>query len=113
MGAARVLAHNSCGDLHHTIPRAIRKPRSGKPGKLRKDVAEHPDVVGRRGKPNRWRIPRKKHKEIHKGKGSGGDFNRRWEAELDKLPGEAEVEDVLRIRDALVKEFGLDGYRPW
>ena len=93
-------------DLHHTIPRAIRAPRSGKPGKLPADVANHPDVIGRPGLPNRWSIPRELHTKIHP------RYNRRFEEELRRLREEPKVEDVLRIRDQLVKDFNIERYRP-
>jgi hypothetical protein len=31
---------------------------------------------------------------------------------LAKLPGKPTVKDVLKIRDKLVKEFGINGFRP-
>lgn len=89
-------------EMHHTIPREIRAPRSGKSPLLPREVAEHPDVRGRPGLPNRWSIPRSKHRQIHP------EYNRRFKAELRELKGEITVEDVLRIRDKLVEEFGID-----
>jgi hypothetical protein len=93
-------------DKHHTIPREIRAPRSGKPGKLKPDVANHPDVKGRPGLPNRWDIPRELHQKLHP------QYNRRFEAELAKIKGEPTAEDVIKIRDQLATEFGIEGYRP-
>jgi len=93
-------------DLHHTIPRVIRAPRRGGEGLLPKHVANHPDVVGRPGNPNRWRIPRSVHRDIHP------HYERRFAAELRALGREPEVKDVLRIRDELAKEFDIEAYRP-
>jgi hypothetical protein len=95
-------------EMHHTIPREIRAPRSGKPGMLPDHVANHPDVVGRPGLPNRWAVPKEVHREIHP------RYNRRFEEEVNKIKANREinVKDVLNIRDRLVKEFGIDMYRP-
>lgn len=41
----------------------------------------------------------------------GGYYNERWKQEIDGLARLPTVPDVLRIRDALVVEFGLDQYR--
>ncbi|MCH8806241.1 MAG: hypothetical protein IH986_09160 [Planctomycetes bacterium] len=91
---------------HHTVPRAVLK-------KLRPSVANNPLVRGRKGAPNVWRIPEDLHKDIHRG-AQGGLWNNAWWAELDAVGGEraAEVGDVLRIREKLIRAFGLGEYRP-
>jgi hypothetical protein len=89
---------------HHTVPREILK-------QLPDDVANNPLVRGRAGAPNRWPIPEDVQKAIHKGKG-GGAYNDAFKRELETLRRDPTVEDVLRIRDDLVKRFGLEGYRP-
>jgi RHS repeat-associated protein len=98
----------ACGarDLHHTIPRQIRAPRSGGRGLLPRAVARHPDVVGRPGLPNRWPIPRDLHRRIHPA------YNKKFAEELAKLPGKPTVKDVLRIRDKLAKHFKINRFRP-
>jgi RHS repeat-associated protein len=94
-------------EMHHTIPREIRAPRSGEKSKwLPDDVANHPDVVGRPGLPNRWAIPKELHRSMHP------RYNERFKEELSKLEGKVTVKDVLDIRDRLAKEFKIDGYRP-
>jgi hypothetical protein len=103
---------------HHTIPREIRAPRSGKKGLLPKHLAEDPDIVGRPGNPNRWDVPADEHIDIHRRNRPGGDYNTRWKQELDLL-AEAKKDkskwtkdDILRIRNKLTEEFRLDKYRP-
>jgi hypothetical protein len=51
------------------------------------------------------------HKSIHKGAG-GGAYNETFKAKLKELGRDPTVDDVLSIRDELVKQFGLEGYRP-
>ena len=95
--------------MHHTIPREVRAPRSGKPGHLRPDVATHPDVVGRPGLPNRWEIPKELHKSLHP------KYNRRFIDEINKLKRTESgynAEDIVKIRDRLAEEFGINQYRP-
>lgn len=87
---------------HHTIPREILR-------QLPDDVANA--IRGKRGAPNIWQIPEDLHKAIHGGPG-GGLYNQRWKEELGKLrPEDITPENVLRIRDRLVYEFGIGGYR--
>ena len=93
-------------DLHHTIPREIRAPRSGRPGWLPPHVANHPDVIGRPGLPNRWPIPREVHTKIHP------KYNQRFKEELGRLRDGLTVDKVLQIRDTLVKDFDIEKYRP-
>jgi len=94
-------------DMHHTIPRQIRAPRSGKPSEfLKPNVANHPDVVGRPGLPNRWPIPRELHRRLHP------RYNLDFIEELQKIQGDATVKDVLRIRDELARKHGIERYRP-
>jgi RHS repeat-associated protein len=89
---------------HHTVPREILKQLPG-------DVANNPLVRGRAGAPNRWSIPKDLHESIHRGPG-GGAYNEAFKQRLSELGRNPSVEDVLRIRDDLVKQFGLEGYRP-
>jgi hypothetical protein len=103
---------------HHTIPREIRAPRSGKKGLLPKHLVDDPDIVGRPGNPNRWDVPAGEHIDIHKRNRPGGDYNKRWKDELERLriqkPDEADWTkgDILGIRDRLATEFKIDKYRP-
>jgi RHS repeat-associated protein len=89
---------------HHRVPIEILK-------QLPEDVANNPLVRGRAGAPNRWSIPRDLHESIHRGPG-GGAYNETFKQRLGELGREPTVHDVLRIRDDLVKQFGLEGYRP-
>lgn len=75
------------------------------------DVANNPLVRGRAGAPNRWSIPENLHKQIHQGAG-GGAYNEAFKRRLLDVGGKPTVDDVLRIRNELVKQFGLEGYRP-
>jgi hypothetical protein len=75
------------------------------------DVANDAAVRGIRGAPNRWRIPEELHIAIHHGPG-GGAYNQRWKEELAKLQRPPTVDDIVGIRERLVKEFGLDQYHP-
>ena len=87
---------------HHTVPTEILKKY------LPPDIAN--TVRGKKGAPNIWNIPEEIHKNIHSGPG-GGRYNARWIEELGKLK-EITPEAILEIRDRLVKEFGLDPWRP-
>jgi len=70
------------------------------------------EVRGKKGAPNRWRVPKEFHDDVHHGAG-GGKYNERWKQELGKLlPEEVTAENVRRIRDELVEEFGLGIYKP-
>jgi len=104
--------------LHHTIPREIYNPRSGRPPLLPEHLAIDPDIRGRSGNPNRWRIPADEHIALHKKNRQGGDFNTRWKQEINDLrvrvPDEKKwkKDDILNIRDKLTKEFEIDKYNP-
>ncbi|MBK9259923.1 MAG: hypothetical protein IPM54_08825 [Polyangiaceae bacterium] len=89
---------------HHTVPTEILK-------KLPDDVRKA--VQGKPGAPNRWAIPEDVHKRIHKG-ARGGEYNAEFKKRLDDVKQKKllTAEDVLRIRDELVKLFGLEVYRP-
>jgi RHS repeat-associated protein len=88
---------------HHTIPREILNF-------LPPDVTKL--VRGKKGSPNIWKIPEDIHKWIHKGPG-GGRYNARWLEEIAKLgPGEITPQKIHLIRDLLIEEFGLGGFRP-
>jgi len=91
--------------MHHTVPREILEKY------LPEEVADA--VRGKKGAPNRWPIPEDVHKDIHRGP-RGGMYNERWKEELQAISEtgrKVTVEDVLRIRDQLIKEFGLEMYR--
>jgi hypothetical protein len=88
---------------HHTIPREILKHH------LPADVAKA--VRGKAGAPNRWSIPEDLHKAIHKGPG-GGAYNEAFKQRLGELGRKPTADDVFRIRDDLVEQFGLGAYRP-
>jgi RHS repeat-associated protein len=90
---------------HHTVPREILKKH------LPADVARNPAVRGRAGAPNRWRIPKELHENIHAGPG-GGAYNEEFIRRLQNLNRAPTVDDVVRIRDSLVRQFGLESYRP-
>jgi hypothetical protein len=113
-----ILVHNTCDvDMHHTIPREIRAPRGGGPGWLPEDLANHPDIVGRPGNPNRWPVPRDLHRDIHRPSRPNGSYNERWKEELEDLAGRIDpedwtVDDILDIRRLLTEEFGIDGFAP-
>jgi hypothetical protein len=89
-------------DLHHTIPRQILR-------NLPPEVASNPLVRGRAGAPNRWSIPRELHREIHSGGPNGGRYNQFFR---DHMPRNPTVDDMLRLREDAVREFGLGPYRP-
>ena len=91
-------------DLHHMVPREILR-------QLPEDVANNPLVRGRAGAPNRWPVPRGEHVDIHRGAG-GGAYNQAWKDALRQLGRQPTVDDVLRIRDTLGRQFGLEKYRP-
>jgi dUTPase len=87
---------------HHTIPTEIRK-------KLPPKIRNHPDIIGRKGLPNRKEVEAGEHLGIiHKGY-RGGAYNKRFEEEILKRGGyeSVTVDDILEIRDMLVKEFGI------
>ncbi len=100
---------------HHTVPREVRKSRSTGRSLLPDHLVGHPDIKGRAGNPNRWSIPKSEHVDIHTGV---PDFNQRWKEELADLEQRKPDSttwtptDITGIRDRLVKEFGLEKYRP-
>ena len=88
---------------HHSIPKQIQK-------RLPPAVANHPDVKGRKGNPNKIRIQEGKHKEIHSGPSRGGDYNRRFDEEIQKIEGDYDKvtpQQLNEIRDRLRQEFGF------
>jgi hypothetical protein len=96
---------------HHTVPTAVLE-------KLPAHVRNAGPVRGMAGQKNIWMIPEEIHKYLHGGPGAfggrGGKWNEAWWRELDLLGGvdQAEVDDVVRIREKLVRLFGLEEYRP-
>ncbi len=103
--------------LHHTIPREVYNPRSGKSALLPEHLTNDPDIIGKKGNPNRWAIPADEHIDLHKKNRVGGDYNTRWKQELDKLSKKKNIDDwnkkdILKIRDKLTKEFDIDKYKP-
>jgi hypothetical protein len=75
-------------------------------------------VRGMAGFKNIWKIPEELHKFLHGGPGEyggrGGLWNEAWWKELEKIGGaaKASVEQVVEIRDKLIKMFGLERFRP-
>ena len=101
--------------LHHTIPREIYNPRSGKPALLPEHLATDRDIIGKKGNPNRWAVPADEHIALHKKNRPGGDYNTRWKQEIGKLDPDKSKwtkKDILDIRDKLTKEFEIDKYKP-
>ncbi|GHT14305.1 hypothetical protein FACS1894170_11200 [Planctomycetales bacterium] len=109
-GQTCILVHNSnCTNgsrivKHHTIPREIQA--------LLRD-ANNPtaldrSIIGKKGLPNKIKISEDLHKKIHKGVG-GGDYNEAFKKAIQKSGGYGvvTVEQVLAIRDRLVRRFGL------
>lgn len=88
---------------HHTVPLEILR-------QLPDDVASHPLVRGRAGAPNRWAISEDVHRGIHAGPG-GGAYNQAWFDELANLGRAPTVDDILRLREQITKQFGIDIYR--
>ena len=72
-------------------------------------------MQGKRGKPNRWKVPVDKHKEIHQGYG-GGKYNDRFKEEMDirltDKGADLDAEDFFKIRDDIADEFDISKYRP-
>jgi len=108
-----VLTHNSprCRVKHHTIPSEIQD-------KLPEHLRNDPDIVGRRGLPNKKPVDADKHAyEIHDRTGIsptatgiyGGKYNLRFQEEIMKRGGYESItkQQLLEIRDLLVKEFGI------
>ena len=107
--------------MHHTIPREVRSSRSTGNSLLPEHLRDHPDVVGRRGNPNRWPVPAGEHVGpggIHSRSRPGGDFNTRWKEEVRQLEARKPdrttwtLDDILGMRKRLVEEFGIDRYQP-
>lgn len=106
--------------LHHTIPRQVYNPRSGKAPLLPKHLAEDKDIIGKKGAPNRWAVPADEHRALHSPKSdisikNGGDYNARWQQELALLDPDKDKwtkQDIFDIRDKLTKEFEIDKYKP-
>jgi hypothetical protein len=90
--------------MHHTVPREILQ-------QLPDDVANSPLVRGRAGAPNRWAIPEDVHKAIHQG-GGGGAYNQAWKDALANLGRQPTVDDIVRLREQITKQFGIDVYGP-
>jgi len=86
--------------MHHQTPREILNKH------LPPDVANNPNVRGKRGMPNRREIEVDEHKRIHKGEG-GGLVNELTKKKLEDLGREPTVEDVLRIRNEVNIELGI------
>ncbi|MHB1042917.1 MAG: RHS repeat-associated core domain-containing protein [Eubacteriales bacterium] len=89
---------------HHMVPREIFRKF------LPEEVANNPLIRGKKGAPNKWRIPEDLHEELHRGAG-GGIYNERWKIKLEEIES-ITVDDVLKIRGQLIKEFDLEVYRP-
>jgi len=65
-----------------------------------------------KGCKNIWKIPEELHKLLHGG-ASGGIWNTRWWEEVKKIGLDTiTADDVVRIREMLVSEFGLGVFRP-
>jgi len=92
-------------ELHHIIPREIIAKH------LPEAVAKSPMIIGKKGFPNRWGIPQSLHRGLHRGPG-GGIYNETWKSMLRELGRVPEVEDVLRIREGIIKLFDLERFRP-
>jgi hypothetical protein len=97
--------------LHHSIPKEIQ-------GKLPEHLQNDQDIIGRKGLPNRIPVEAEKHlREVHDKTGInpkesgiyGGKYNKRFHDEIIERGGYKDItkEDILEIRDLLVKEFGL------
>jgi hypothetical protein len=69
-------------------------------------VANDPDVRGKRGNPNIWPMPADVHRDIHPA------YNDRFIEELGRLGNNPCANDIVSIRDSLVKEFGIEKFRP-
>ena len=100
-------------DMHHTIPREIRRSRSTGKSLLPDHLVEHPDIVGRPGLPNRRSTLRDVHRDIHNRNREGGDYNTRFKEmlkELEKMKPDQDswtAKDITNIRDKLLIEFDL------
>ncbi|MHB8985216.1 MAG: hypothetical protein ACYC38_04685 [Eubacteriales bacterium] len=93
---------------HHMVPREIFRKF------LPEEVANNPLIRGKKGAPNKWRIPEDLHEELHRGPG-GGIYNKKWKTELKELElpdNSVTVDDVLRLREQFARDFGLEVYRP-
>lgn len=74
------------------------------------DIANNPLVRGKKGAPNRWRIPEDLHKDIHRG-ARGGPYNKFFREKLLDNPTPT-VDDVLHWLEEAVRRFGLEKFRP-
>ena len=83
---------------HHSIPKEIL-------AKLPPEIANHPDIRGRRGNPNVVDIPTPRHELIHEGPG-GGWYNQRVEELIIEHGGYegASVPDLVKIRQQAMGE---------
>ena len=111
VGSLGTLVHNTC-DLHHTIPKEIQN-------KLPPHLRSDPDIIGRKGLPNRLSVESGHHRKVVHDKTDisskasgifGGAYNKRFHDEILKAAGsykKVTKEQVLRIRDLLVQEFDL------
>jgi hypothetical protein len=87
---------------HHAVPKEVLKA-------LPDDVARA--LKGRCGAPNRWPMPEDLHRAIHRGKG-GGVYNVAFRQRVEGLGRTPTVRDVVRIRDEIVRQFGLEHFQP-
>jgi hypothetical protein len=95
---------------HHTIPKEIQK-------KLPEHLQNDPDIIGRPGLPNRRMVDADHHMNVvHDKRGIstkktgiyGGKYNLRFDEEIKKIGYDIITkQQILDIRDLLVKEFGL------
>jgi len=88
---------------HHTIPKEVQKL-------LPERVRTHPDVIGRKGLPNKMPVEANRHLgELHKGP-DGGVYNEVFKTRLLELRGSYDrvrVKDVLKVRDELLNKFDI------
>ena len=83
-------------EMHHTIPVQVQE-------RLSPDLQVHPDIVGRRGNPNKIPLPTYKHQEIHP------EYNKRF-FKLIEENGDIDAMDrtlLLIIRAQCRREFGI------
>ncbi len=71
-------------------------------------------VRGMHGCKNIWQIPEDLHKYLHGGGPKGGRWNQAWWDELRVAGGPESVtaEQVVGIREKLIRQFNLEQYRP-
>ena len=102
-GNALISAKDKLGN-HHIIPTEILNELPG-------NVAGDPRVRGQRGNPNRWPIPYDVHRVIHIGQ-RGGMYNMDWKDRVQKIKDNPRVEDIVKIRNEIIKKYDLEQYRP-